>query len=162
TENLLKDIGSTVLGIAPGIYEVGKPLYNYLAADVTFDPERRQRADKDLMKIGKAVAKSYQDYYGHDVLHPLYTHPLQPILDVATVASLGAGGVAKGGSLLAKAGAISPESGLARLGARTTLTTRSPAAVKGEEGADVLEEISSTRPLVKGRQVLCQKVREHP
>src|SRR5436190_441731 len=65
---------------------------------------------------------------------------------------LGAGGVAKAGQILEKAGAISATSKLARAGKSIDLTVPDFAKAAGQKGEDIVVKRSSTNPLIKARQ----------
>src|SRR5512146_3549770 len=121
-QNLGEDIGSAVLGIGPGLV----------------------KSVEHPIGAAKAIGKSYAQTYGPlthgdlgEFLHNLCEHPLGPILDVATVVTLGGAGAAKAGGALAKAGVVSKTSRLAKLGERESLTLRSPAVRAGQEGKTV-------------------------
>jgi hypothetical protein len=89
--------------------------------------------------------------HGHvgTFLNNFEAHPLQPILDAATIATLGAGGVAKAGSLLSKAGVVSDTSRLANLSHAADLTVPDFGA-----GEDIVVKQSSRNPLIRARQQL--------
>jgi hypothetical protein len=153
--NLAKDIGRTAVGVGPGIYHVGKTEAEMLGQSIRHpivsgknDPNYvgNTKAGKAGQKLLDDTVKGYKDYYGHDVGHHIYSHPLQPILDALTVADIGAtAGV--------KLGALSGE--------RAALVTRSPRAIATGKGPRHID-ISSTKPTVRGREVLAQKLRRHP
>jgi len=155
--NLAKDVGSTAVGIGPGLYHAGHALEKGTVAALTGDKKGVQDFNRGVEGVPKAIVKQYTDYYGHDVLHHLYTHPLQPLLDLLTVATGGAGAVAKGGKLAADAGMVSREAKVARLGERATIKTRSPRNIATGRGP-VHADITSTKPLVKGRAILGPKL----
>ena len=122
-ENLGSDVGHALVGIGPGLV---KTVQHPIGA-------------------AKAIGKTYQETYGPlthgDVgkfLHNLYEHPLGPILDVATIATLGAGAGAKAGILSADAG---------------KLTLRSPAVLAGQEGKTITK-LTSHNPAIRARQKL--------
>lgn len=137
-ENLLKDVGTAAVGFPLGLYAIGKTAVT--------NP-------RDLVKYAEGIVKQYEAYYGHDVLHHLWDHPLQPILDGLTVASGGLGAAAKIGEV----GNIAK---LAQLGERTTLVTRSPLAIHTGEGP-VIERLSSNHPISKLRQQVVNKMQRH-
>lgn len=155
--NLLKDIGTTAIGIGPGIYQGAKALEQGTVAALTGNQKNLDKFNTGLKQTGKGLAQQYKDYYGHDLAHHIYTHPLQPLLDVATVATGGLGAVAKGGKLAADVGLLSKEAKLAKLGERANLVTRSPRNIATGKGP-VHTDITSTKPLVKGRELLAPKV----
>lgn len=122
------------------------------------DPLGAVQAAKQT-SVGKNVvapiAQSYSNTYspllhGHvgQFAHEVDQHPLGPILDALTVATLGAGGAAKVGETLAKAGVISDASRLANLGKAADLTV--PDFGGGE---NILIKQTSANPLVRARQV---------
>jgi hypothetical protein len=106
--NLLSDVSNTVTGIPMGLLNL---------------------AEHPIDSI-KGIGQSYSDMYSPLIHgdfskfgHNLAQHPLGPILDLATVLTMGAGGAAKAGQLLGKVGAISTDSRLARLGGQLTRET---------------------------------------
>ncbi|MCR4340296.1 MAG: hypothetical protein NUW01_10475, partial [Gemmatimonadaceae bacterium] len=68
----------------------------------------------------------------------VYKHPLGPILDLATVITLGGGAAGRAGGTLGKAG---------------TLSLESPAAKAGIEGALTITRSTARNPVIRGRQV---------
>ena len=109
----------------------------------------------------KAIGKSYKQTYGPlfsghfgKFFHGIEAHPLGPILDVATLLTAGAGGVARIGSILGKAGAVSSASRLARLADATHLTVPDVAELAGQTGERIPVKLSSTNPLIRARQTL--------
>jgi hypothetical protein len=138
--NLAKDIGSTAVGVLPGLTVAGKAAGEDLLS--TFTQPLHPKSEI-LHKVIEPAAKQEKAYYSHDVGHHLYTHPLQPILDALTVASLGTGAAAK-------IGLLSRE--------RAALVTRSPRAAATGKGPRQTE-ITSTAPFVRGRQRAVHAVR---
>jgi hypothetical protein len=130
-QNLGEDIGGAVIGLPAGIVEtVRNPVGT-------------------AKKIGSSYAQTYGPLVHGDVskfLHELYSHPLGPILDVATIVTAGAGGVARAGKIAAEAGVVSKTGRLARAGRRETLTYRS-----GNPG-EVARRLTSTNPVIRARQ----------
>lgn len=142
--HLATDIGSAALGFGPGLVRVTGAAGHDVVHGAFLDPLHRlqdmgtgssRQSKSQLAPIAKQAVAQYKDYYGHDVLHHIYQHPLQPILDAATLASLGA-------SAGVKAGLIS--------GDRATIITRSPRAVSTGKGP-IQRDITSTSPLVRLR-----------
>ncbi len=139
--NLASDIGSAGLGVVPGIAK--------LAASTA--PALRKSGGNPadflyefLKTPAEQTAAQYKSTYATvNVLHNVYQHPLQPILDALTIASLGAGAGVKAGLLTE---------------GRATVATRSPVAIKTGEGP-VLEHVTSPRPFVRGREVGAETVR---
>lgn len=165
--NLAKDVGSTAVGVGPGLYNLGK----HGAEDVNAFVENTVTGARPSVsgastgthaKTGhlsadvKAIGKQYADYYGHNLGHHIYTHPLQPILDAATVLTGGAGGVVKVGEAAAKVSEESRLAGLAKFGERGTIKTRSPRNVATGKGP-VHTDLTSTKPLVKVREQAAAK-----
>jgi hypothetical protein len=141
--NAAKDVGGLAVGIGPGLYKAGKttvvdPWKGLLTGHNTFDPKSKQQ--KQIGKLGKEVVQSYKDYYGHDLAHHLYTHPVQGVLDALSIFDAGAG-------VLAKTGKLGKLDNLERV----TKTTRSPRNVIEGKGP-VQETLSSTKPIVKARE----------
>ena len=98
--NLWGDVENTVVGLGPAAVTTGRALYRDVRDPFNFDLGESETWKKVL----RPVAKSYAHTYGPLVRgefgefgHRLYEHPLGPILDAATVLSLGAGGAAKAG-----------------------------------------------------------------
>jgi len=143
-ENLAKDVGEAAVQFPLGLYAIGKTAATH--------PE-------DLGKYVTGIVKQYEDYYGHDILQHLWDHPLQPILDGLTVASLGltAGASAPVVGALRGAGFAGTAAKLGELGERGTLVTRSPLAMKTGEGPTV-ERLTSNKPIVKLRQQTVHKM----
>lgn len=105
--------------------------------------------------IGKTYTQEYSPlFHGHfgQFAHEVYAHPLGPILDAATILTLGAGGAAKAGELLDSAGTLSQGSKLADLGKATDLTVPSVAKMAGQGGEDLVIKQSSRNPLIRLRQ----------
>src|SRR5581483_9346215 len=195
-KNLAGDVEDAAVGIGPGLVQAGKAVgadAASIARDVAKHPEHALAAispvtavqgliitkggkSETYKKVVKPVAKSYAETYGPlfrgDVRQfgrNLYEHPLGPILDALTVATAGAGGVAKAGKVLSKVGAVSKDSRLARLGEPGEIVLRSPAARQSERlareaqprpggmpelpevGADVTKR-TSPNPLIRARQ----------
>jgi hypothetical protein len=141
--NLGEDVGGALLGIPGGVRE----------------------AVTHPVRAGQAVRRSYQQTYGaldealprsplpwfddDDSEHGtglrglskfgrnVYDHPLGPILDAATVVTLGAGATARGASLLGRAGAAGR---VARV------------ELRGPSGTTIPGRTLSRNPVVRGRQ----------
>jgi len=144
-ENLGKDIGQTAVGIAPGLYEIGK------ATVLDEVDSLHGKNGHRLTNIGKGIVKQYRDYYGHDVGSHLYNHPLQPIVDALTVVGGGAGAAGKLGEATGSAK-------LASITERGSVVTRSPrraATGKGPQHVD----LTSTAPITKGVQKVAEAAR---
>jgi hypothetical protein len=158
--NLGKDIGTAALEFGPGAYEVGKAAAKDTKYQVTGGAwtHKEKKSSHVLDEVVKPAVRQYKDYYGHDLGHHIYTHPLQPILDAATIATGGAGAAAKLGKVAADAGKIGEASKLAKLGERATLETRSPRKIATGKGPSH-RDITSDKPLVKGREQLAARVR---
>lgn len=107
-----------------------------------------------LADLEKGVANQYATHYGPlfhghfgQFAHELYAHPLQPILDAATVATFGGAGAAKAGEILNQAGMLSDTSRLATLGKATDLKVPDFGA-----GEDIIVKQSSRNPVIRLRQ----------
>lgn len=124
---------------------------------ITNFPAGVKVAVTDPGEAWSGLKASYADTYGQGLdhfLHSFYQHPLGPVLDVATLFTAGAGGVARAGGTLAKVGLLDETSALARLGEAGTIALRSPAAKAGELGAPVVLKSTSRNPLIRVRQSL--------
>lgn len=158
--NLAGDVKDTAVGLPVGLYETGKALGQDIAFDVAHPlGAKKGERPNHLAKVGRGVAKSYAQTYGPltrgDVrafAQNLYEHPVGPLLDAATVATLGGAGVAKAGELAASAGIVSKESRLANLGRAESLTLRSPRRLATGEGPTLTGRPLSRNPVVRGRQ----------
>jgi hypothetical protein len=109
----------------------------------------------------KAIGSSYKQTYGPlfsghfgKFFHGIEAHPLGPILDVATLLTAGAGGVARVGNILGKSGAVSSASRIANLAKATHLTVPDVAELAGQTGERIPVKLSSTNPLIRARQTL--------
>lgn len=92
TGNLAADVKDAVVGLPMGIITTG------------------QHPVRAVENIGKSYWHTYSPFFtGNPIkgLQNLYDHPLAPILDVATVFTLGAAGAARGAGALSKAGSTS-------------------------------------------------------
>ncbi len=153
--NLANDVESSVMGLYPGLAKSGKALGGALVHSVTFG---QAGSNADLDKLLGEVGTSYKETYG-PLAHgdvkgfagKVYEHPLQPVLDALTVASVGAGGVAR------TARVVAPESKLARLDRSSVIKLESPAVKQGREGGKTLERPTSSRPLRKAAQLMSDK-----
>lgn len=106
------------------------------------------------IRAAKAIGHSYSQMYGPlfeghftDFLHNVEQHPLQPLLDAATIATLGAGGAAKAAELLSRAGVVSDTSRLATLSHAADLTVPDFGA-----GENIVVKQTSRNPLIRARQ----------
>lgn len=168
--NLLGDVEHALTGIGPGIVKTGEAVakdtaYYGTGGDWTHPKGGGAHTLDEVVKpIGKSYAQTYGPLVHGDVggfLHGVEQHPLGPILDALTAATLGAGGVAKAGSVLAKVGAISDTSRLAHLGEASMLTAPDFAKRAGQVGEDVgfgagnvpIKE-TAANPLIQLRQRL--------
>jgi hypothetical protein len=162
--NLGEDTFNAVKGLPMGVFETAKAIDRDIV-----DPldafSSKGHVFRDIIKpIGQQYAYTYGGKGTKDsFLERLYKHPLGPILDVATVASLGAGGAARAGTTLARAGRIAESNPLARI-ARTERApldfNRGIAGERAAEGELQLPEIAryySHRPLRKALQIITDK-----
>jgi hypothetical protein len=138
--NLGKDIGDFATGFFPGLYTLGKSAVH----DVSHPGSHSELYEK----IVKPTYEGYKATYGQgNVLENIYKHPLGPILDVATVASLGAGAAGKVGQVAARSGV---EGGVANLAKITSREGRPSVALPG--GEPIAREYTP-RPLAKLGQI---------
>lgn len=89
TANLAHDVKNAVVGLPMGLITTV------------------QHPVRSVENIGKSYWQTYSPFFTGDPLkglQNLYDHPLAPILDVATVFTLGAAGAARTGAALSKAG----------------------------------------------------------
>jgi hypothetical protein len=180
-ENLGSDAWRATKGFVPGIVEAGtsavQDVSNFglgLAGMSHGVPGAgaggvsRHDAPKFGENVKENVIKPQLDYYNQQYLtgNPIknfYHHPLGPILDVATIASLGAGGTARAGSFLSNADKISSESMLAKLGStrgRAPLSFNPSSLDPSEVVTPSIDRTYSSRPLRKGLQILTDKAGE--
>jgi hypothetical protein len=146
--NLGKDIGDFATGFFPGVYTFGKAALH----DLTMTGG----SSEVIKKIIKPTYEGYKQTYGQGhVLRNLYEHPLGPILDLATVASLGAGGAAKVGEAAARNGV---EGGVANLAKLSSREGRPSIALPG--GQPIAREYTP-RPLARAGQIGLDKLGEH-
>lgn len=156
-QNFGSDVKGAIEGLPTGVVNVAKAAgqdtaYFATGGDWTHSNHAgRQHFEHD---VAKPILHSYAQTYGPlvhghfaDFLHNLEAHPLQPILDAATIATLGAGGAAKAGSLLSKAGVVSDTSRLANLSKVADLKV--PDFGGGE---DIVVKQTSRNPLIRARQ----------
>lgn len=122
-ENLGSDVTDAIMGLGPGLV----------------------KAVKDPVETAKAIGGSYKQTYGPlfsgdygKFFGEVYKHPLGPLLDLATVITLGGGAAGRAGGTLGKAG---------------TLTLESPGAKAGIEGALTITRSTARNPVIRGRQV---------
>lgn len=146
--NLGKDIGDFATGFFPGVYALGKAAVH----DATMHGGDTSEL---YSKILKPTFEGYKAQYGQgNILQNIYKHPLGPILDVATVASLGAGGAAKVGQAAAKSGS---SGGIANLAKLTSREGRPSIALPG--GREISREYTP-RPLARAGQIGLDKLGE--
>lgn len=121
--NLGSDVTDAVMGLGPGLVKAVK------------DPVETAKAIGGVYKqtYGPLFSGDYGKFFGE-----VYKHPLGPLLDLATVVTLGGGAAGRVGGTLGKAG---------------TLTLESPAAKAGIEGALTITRSTARNPVIRGRQV---------
>lgn len=128
-ENVGWDAKDMAFGLIPGLYEVGKAgAHDALSV---MNPGRitaqgvHDRPKSQLRPVAAAIGQSYKTTYAplrHGNFHPIYEHPLGPVLDALSLATLGAGAVVKGGSLAAKVGVLERAPLAARAGTTIDIT----------------------------------------
>jgi hypothetical protein len=126
-ENLAGDAAEAIVGLPAGLAETAR----------------------NPIKTAKAVGQSYADTYGPlfdgdygEFFSNVYKHPLGPILDLATVLTLGGAAYGRAGLAASKGGLISLES---------------PAAKAGVEGALIVSKNTARNPVIRARQVALDK-----
>lgn len=151
-ENLGSDIMSAGKHFVPGLYESSKAIATDLTkggmiSPITLLGRIAAGEGETADKVVEPTIKQYKQTYGQgNVLRNIYEHPLQPILDVATIASLGATGTA------AAARSLAPGSRAARITSR-----EGRSAVDLGNGVTV-PRLYSSSPLTKARQVTTDKL----
>lgn len=164
--NFASDVKGAVEGLPTGAVELGKSL----AHDYTHGSSLKAIGEMAVNPVAGFDNALHNTDTGHNVVapilhnyaqtygplfhghfgqfaHELYAHPLQPILDAATIATLGGAGAAKAGELLDRAGALSNTSRLATLGKATDLKVPDFGA-----GEDIVVKQSSRNPVIRLRQ----------
>ena len=149
--NLGGDIAATSTGLFPGIWEQGKAAEHDIEELVgrAFGRSgqwgRKRRKHKlETPAIVAQMADAYAKQYGaapwtKDFWERQYKHPLQPILDAASIAALGAGAATK--------------TGLLKIAPRQKM-------LKTPGGGVIPGKVLSQRPLRRGAQVLGEKIGE--
>lgn len=125
-KNLGKDIYGVAKGFFPGLWTLGKAV----AHDAAPWSGPLSGDDSEVVdKVLKPVYQTYKDtYFSGNVGQKLYDHPLQPILDLATIASGGAAAASKAGKVAVKAGS---NAGVAQsLASLTSRGGRAPATMR--------------------------------
>lgn len=147
--NLGKDVADFTTGLPGGIVK----LVGSAASDV-FRMDHVLTGDSALYKnILKPTFEGYKHTYGQgNVLKNIYEHPLGPILDAATIASLGAGGAAKAGQVATRAGNTGRLADLARITARDGRPS-----INLPGGREIPREYTP-RPLAKAGQIGLDKL----
>jgi hypothetical protein len=157
--NLGGDIVDVAKNIVPGIYQGAKAFVHDVGTGETILKHGHLNPKSELeKKVVAPTIKSYKNTYGPgggSFWENFYKHPLGPILDVATVASGGAGAVARAGRAAETAGIGGR---VASKAARITSRERPDLnALVGNESVKIPRSYSE-RPLVKGPQVLFDKI----
>lgn len=149
--NLGKDISDFATGLPSGAYQFGKSVVHDIASGPRFaaQPEKSEI----FKNIIKPTAASYKQTYGQgNVLQNIYKHPLGPILDVASIASLGLGGAAKAGQVAARSGQTGRVADLAKL------TSREGRPSISLPNGRPIERDYTPRPLAKAGQISLDKL----
>lgn len=119
--NLGTDIANTAIHLPQAGLTLGKDVVGDLMN--RRDPFHQSAVSRDIIE---PTLKTYGETYGHGPGHFLqsfYQHPLGPILDVATIASLGGSAAARAGGAVVRAS--DPSSAAGRLGQRAVgITSR--------------------------------------
>jgi hypothetical protein len=147
--NLLGDIRGAAVGLPEGVVQLAK------------HPER------SLETGAKATWQDWSPlFHGHvgEWAHNTYSHPLAPLLDVATVFTGGTSAAARIGAKLGELGAIDEGSTLAKLGEMTKPATRGlhdPLATEESAARPVMQKQLSTTPAVRLRQIATHTLGKH-
>lgn len=168
-DNLGNDATGAIAGLPSGVYNLFKPLgvsakniaeYGPLdawggkAGAKAMDSAEKQR-EQFISGIPHQYAQEYGPLFHGDFGkfgHNFYQHPLGPILDGITVATLGAGGAAKAGELASQAGMIDKASTLANIRKAESLSV--PSFGTNER---IAIKDTATAPLTKYRQILTNR-----
>jgi len=168
------DVANAATMLLPGLYNLGRaavapghnPSWSELGqqyADFAHHPlreiEKAAKTDR-LGQIETAMAKYYEDYYGHNVLSHIYQHPLQPLLDLSLAYTGGAGIAAKAGRASAAAGKTGRLATLGEIADQESTISRSPRAVFKESGGPVARASTNPRAGVRFRQVAGERLRQ--
>jgi hypothetical protein len=178
-ENLGADIADAAKGLPEGVVNMGSAVVNDVLSGnggiMGSVPAQRGKGSQVQSKVIDPTVQSYEYTYlgkgapaGSSLLGRIYQHPLGPILDAASIASLGLGTVAKGASVASKAGvAAQPGS---RLHSLLLSTERDPIVAarlpeshvaEGETVPTIPREYS-TRPLRRTLQYGTDKLADVP
>lgn len=161
--NLTSDVYQAGKQFFPGMYEIGKAGLqdSLLGAALGVNKPGSQLKEKVVDPTVEGYKYMYGPAFSGDfgkTLSRMYENPLQPILDVATVGSLGLGSAARVGGFAARTGA---EGGrIAELGskaARLTSPEGRPGLRLDDSGDNVLPRDYSTAPLRRISQQVYDK-----
>lgn len=175
--NLGSDTENFVSGLGPGVAklggDVGKEWWHNAKILVHAQKDKPGLKDRPLTQDLKAVGKQYGQTYGplahgdvNGFLKQLYAHPLQPILDLATVLTGGGALAAKGADIGARIGGEAAlASRAARLAESRQITVpgfgakaAAETGVKGVGGTDrIVTRMAPDNPVVAARMQLTNK-----
>lgn len=155
--NLGNDISGAILGLPEGLKTVGAAIVDEAQHGPSLLDMARGKGspfdDKDspfYRGVVHPVLQQEAAAYGpllHGDFSGLYNHPLTPILDALTVATVGAGTAAR------VAGRVAPESRLARYVEPRQIEYATPATRAGDAGASAVKgKALSRNPLIRKRQ----------
>jgi hypothetical protein len=158
--NLGKDVFNAGKYFVPSLWETGRAavadIFHMQTPGLSLDPSTgglKQGGHSELQsRVVKPTLQNYAQMYGPAfqgnlglTLRRMYQHPLQPILDVATVGSLGLGGAARVGGFAART--LPEGSRLAELGQRATRLTSTEGRAPIPIGDNELAREYSRSPL---------------
>jgi hypothetical protein len=158
--NLGGDIVDVAKNIVPGIYQGAKAFVHDVGTGETILKHGHLNPKSELeKKIVAPTIKSYKNTYGPgggSFWENFYKHPLGPILDVATVASGGAGAVAR--RVVRLNGGYRRQGRIRKAASITSLRATRPQWLSSATNRSRFLVAYSERPLVKGPQVLFDKI----
>ncbi|MBI3936422.1 MAG: hypothetical protein HY323_05550 [Betaproteobacteria bacterium] len=174
--NLGGDVEGALLGLPGGLKAVSEALGADLWQTLQEGPSRftdtegryglRPKLEQGELgrKVLRPVAESYKQTYGplfrgevDEFLQQVYEHPLGPILDIATVLTLGSGASAKGAQAASRAGAVSKTGRVGRFAERAREPGRVQLRGPGEEASVLEGKRLFGNPLIRSRQKLIDR-----
>jgi hypothetical protein len=140
--NLADDIKDTVIGIPTG------------AVNLVVHPEQ------SVVAMGKGLWADWAPLFEGDpgkFAKNFYDHPLAPILDVASVLTLGAGGVARGAKVLSEAGVLADTRVVEALARPTLMRKLESGRLPGDKAVVEHHKAYNANPIIRARQITTEK-----